>query len=84
MMATVRTMTTSRLMISTVSQSGRGLARPRLGSVSTTKVVTSSSLSAMGSSQAPRFDFTADRRAIKPSRASVRPAVAKTNSAQPR
>ena len=38
-------------------------------------VVTSSSLSAIGSSQAPRLVFCPDRRAISPSRPSVMPAV---------
>ena len=56
-MATVMTMTTSRLMTVTVSQSGSRLARPRPGIVYTMKVVTSSSLSAIGSSHAPRLVF---------------------------
>ena len=55
--ATVATMTTSRLMMQIVSHSGNRLARFRPGVVSTMKVVTSSSLSAMGSSHAPRLVF---------------------------
>jgi len=39
--------------------------------------VTSSSLSAIGSSHAPRFVFCPDRRAINPSSASVTPAMIK-------
>ena len=54
---TVRTMTRSRLMMQTVSQIGKRLASPRPGQVRTTKVLTSSSLSAIGSSQAPMLVF---------------------------
>ena len=48
--ATTPTMTTSRLMTKTVSQSGRWLVSGTPGSVRMTNVVTSSSLSAIGSS----------------------------------
>jgi hypothetical protein len=46
-------------------------------------VVTSSSLSAIGSSHAPRLVRWPARRAIRPSSASVAPAVMKTSSAAP-
>ena len=42
-------------MIRMVSQTGRRFVRPRPGHVSTANVVTKSSLSATGSSQAPRL-----------------------------
>ena len=82
-MATTPTMTTSRLMTVTVSQSGRWLVRGIAGRVRTTNVVTSSSLSAIGSSQAPRLVRWPARRAMRPSSASVRPATLKTISAPP-
>src|SRR4029434_2490547 len=53
--ATTATMTMSRLMTRTVSQMGTWFVTEICGNVSTTKVVTSRSLSAIGSSQAPRL-----------------------------
>ena len=44
-------------MTRTVNQSGSRFAEPMPGSVSTTNIVTSSSLSAIGSSQAPSVVF---------------------------
>src|SRR5215831_8026941 len=82
--ATVPTITTSRLMMSTVSQIGNGFARPSHGTVRTTNVLNASSLSAIGSSQAPSVLFWSDHRAVNPSRASVRQAVANTINAHPR
>ena len=83
-MATVSTMAMSRLITSTVSHSGTRFGRPRLGSESTMKVVTSSSLSAAGSSQAPSEVRWFARRATRPSSASVRPATANVTSAHPK
>src|SRR6266576_1145597 len=72
------TMPTSRLMTSAVSQSGSLFVRPRFGSVRTTNALTSISLSAIGSSHAPRVVLCLDHRAMTPSSASVTPASAKT------
>ena len=82
--ATVSTMAMSRLITRMVSQSGTRLGSPRFGRVSTTNVVTSSSLSAAGSSQAPSEVRWLARRAIRPSSASVAPATTKRVSAQPK
>jgi hypothetical protein len=82
-MATVMTMATSRLMTRIVSHTGRRLACPRPGMVRTTKVVTSSSLSAIGSSHAPSVVFWPVQRAMRPSSRSVTPAVTKASSAHP-
>ena len=81
--ATVTTMITSRLMTSTVSQIGMRFGRSSSGRVSTTNVEMSSSLSAMGSSSAPRVVGCPHQRASRPSRASVTPAATNTTSAQP-
>ncbi len=82
--ATTPTMTTSRVMTRTVSQMGTWLVSSICGSVSTTKVVTSSSLSAIGSSHAPKLVGWLVSRAMSPSIASVAPATRKTASAAPR
>ena len=76
-------MATSRLMTSTVNQSGRRFDEPIPGSVSITNIVTSSSLSAIGSSHAPSVVFCPVRRAMSPSSRSVMPATKKLTSAQP-
>jgi hypothetical protein len=76
-------MPTSRLMTSTVSQIGMRFTNPMSGSVRTMKVVTRSSLSAAGSSHAPNSLFCPARRALRPSSASVRPAIRNVKSAHP-
>ena len=81
-MATVRTISTSRLITSTVNHTGSWFGRPS-GIVSTTNVETSSSLSAIGSSNAPRSVRWPDRRAISPSSTSVTPATMNVMRAQP-
>src|SRR5688572_31352729 len=53
--ATVATIATSRLITRIVNHSGSWFAEPMPGSVSTMNIVTSSSLSAIGSSQALFF-----------------------------
>ena len=82
--ATVSTIAISRLMTSTVNQSGSRFGAPTSGSVSITNIVTSSSLSAIGSSHAPSVVFSPVQRAIRPSKRSVSAAVKNVRSAQPR
>ena len=67
----------------TVSQTGMRFSRCRSGSDSTTNVVTSSSLSAIGSSHAPEPRLLARPARSRPSRPSVTPAVTNTTSAHP-
>ena len=81
--ATVSTIATSRLMTRTVNQIGSRFADPMSGSVRTMNIVTSNSLSAIGSSQAPSVVFCPVARAISPSSRSVRPATRNVVRAQP-
>ena len=74
----------SRLITSTVNHNGSRLADPIFGRVSITNIVTSRSLSAIGSSHAPRVVFCPVMRAMTPSSMSVTPAARNVVSAQPR
>src|SRR4026209_476139 len=64
--ATTARITTSRLITTTVSHSGRWFVSGIAGKVRTMKVVTRRSLSAIGSSQAPRLGRWPARLAIRP------------------
>ena len=81
--ATVATMAMSRLITRIVNQTGSWFAEPIPGSVRTTNIVTSSSLSAIGSSHAPSVVFSPVILAMRPSSRSVRPATPNVTSAQP-